>query len=251
MKRQTGNFAVNEGKPARKMRARDDMKRLSACLNPFSCKVFKSGLTLAERLPGAPPGKRLRGRPFFAPLLIARCAFIQRDRGRFAPLFFAPDFIAPGQAPGSGPEAACVALLRHENPEPTGLNQGICHQNAISFFLEPVQHLVARGKSADRDGMQGANRSRVEHPARICNAADRPIPRFCTREQMLNRFLQEPSRECSAFPARMAAVCVAAPAWAQMPARPNENAAHEKCAALKMRRWPMCKSPAPNGPVAA
>ena len=41
-------------------------------------------------------------------------------------------------------------------------------------------------QDADRDGLLGANRSNSLAIARICNNADRPIPRLHTRVEIVN-----------------------------------------------------------------
>ena len=41
-------------------------------------------------------------------------------------------------------------------------------------------------RDADRDGLLGANRSNSLAIARICNNADRPIPRLHTRVEIVN-----------------------------------------------------------------
>ena len=45
-------------------------------------------------------------------------------------------------------------------------------------------------QDADRDGLLGANRSNSLAIARICNNADRPIPRLHTRVEIVNTLLQ-------------------------------------------------------------
>ena len=47
-------------------------------------------------------------------------------------------------------------------------------------------------QAADRDGLLGANRSNSLAIARICNNADRPIPRLHTRVEIVNTL----SRPC-------------------------------------------------------
>ena len=57
-----------------------------------------------------------------------------------------------------------------------------CCRRAKSVFTisrEGVQ-------DADRDGLLGANRSNSLAIARICNNADRPIPRLHTRVEIVN-----------------------------------------------------------------
>ena len=44
-------------------------------------------------------------------------------------------------------------------------------------------------QDADRDGLLGANRSNSLAIARICNNADRPIPRLHTRVEIVNTLL--------------------------------------------------------------
>src|SRR5574344_1116208 len=44
-------------------------------------------------------------------------------------------------------------------------------------------------QDADRDGLLGANRSNSLAIARICNNADRPIPRLHTRVEIANTLL--------------------------------------------------------------
>ena len=44
-------------------------------------------------------------------------------------------------------------------------------------------------QDADRDGLLGANRSNSLAIARICNNADRPIPRLHTRVEIVNMLL--------------------------------------------------------------
>ena len=48
-------------------------------------------------------------------------------------------------------------------------------------------------QDADRDGLLGANRSNSLAIARICNNADRPIPRLHTRVEIVNTLLEPPS----------------------------------------------------------
>ena len=45
-------------------------------------------------------------------------------------------------------------------------------------------------QDANRDGLLGANRSNSLAIARICNNADRPIPRLHTRVEIVNTLLQ-------------------------------------------------------------
>mgnify|MGYP001209422477 CR=1 FL=1 len=45
-------------------------------------------------------------------------------------------------------------------------------------------------QDADRDGLLGANRSNSLAIARICNNADRPIPRLHTRVEIVNTLLR-------------------------------------------------------------
>ena len=45
-------------------------------------------------------------------------------------------------------------------------------------------------QDADRDGLLGANRSNSLAIARICNNADRPIPRLHTRVEIVNTLLK-------------------------------------------------------------
>ena len=47
-------------------------------------------------------------------------------------------------------------------------------------------------QDADRDGLLGANRSNSLAIARICNNADRPIPRLHTRVEIVNTLLTAP-----------------------------------------------------------
>ena len=46
-------------------------------------------------------------------------------------------------------------------------------------------------QDADRDGLLGANRSNSLAIARICNNADRPIPRLHTRVEIVNTLLEQ------------------------------------------------------------
>ena len=52
-------------------------------------------------------------------------------------------------------------------------------QSVFTISREGVQ-------DADRDGLLGANRSNSLAIARICNNADRPIPRLHTRVEIVN-----------------------------------------------------------------
>ena len=55
----------------------------------------------------------------------------------------------------------------------------LCSQSVFTISREGVQ-------DADRDGLLGANRSNSLAIARICNNADRPIPRLHTRVEIVN-----------------------------------------------------------------
>ena len=55
------------------------------------------------------------------------------------------------------------------------------------FFRKSVFTISREGvQDADRDGLLGANRSNSLAIARICNNADRPIPRLHTRVEIVN-----------------------------------------------------------------
>ena len=85
---------------------------------------------------------------------------------------------------------------------------------AYVLFSEPVQSLAVRGKSADRDGLQGADGPCG--PARICNAADRPSPRFphprTDFEQVLKGLARLPPAVVSSL-GLLSPVCAFALGW--------------------------------------
>ena len=62
---------------------------------------------------------------------------------------------------------------------------------ATATTTESVFTISREGaQDADRDGLLGANRSNSLAIARICNNADRPIPRLHTRVEIVNTLLQ-------------------------------------------------------------
>ena len=72
-------------------------------------------------------------------------------------------------------------------------------------------------QDADRDGLLGANRSNSLAIARICNNADRPIPRLHTRVEIVNTLLEPPSASATPPSAQPAghgpAVCTDLAQW--------------------------------------
>ena len=69
--------------------------------------------------------------------------------------------------------SASSSFFRSKNP-----------QSVFTISREGVQ-------DADRDGLLGANRSNSLAIARICNNADRPIPRLHTRVEIVNTLSQQ------------------------------------------------------------
>lgn len=60
---------------------------------------------------------------------------------------------------------------------------------ATATTTESVFTISREGvQDADRDGLLGANRSNSLAIARICNNADRPIPRLHTRVEIVNQW---------------------------------------------------------------
>ena len=62
---------------------------------------------------------------------------------------------------------------------------------ATATTTESVFTISREGaQDADRDGLLGANRSNSLAIARICNNADRPIPRLHTRVEIVHTLLE-------------------------------------------------------------
>ena len=112
--RKTALKAAKAGGPKK------EMPMLAAVSRPFNLPLARR---FGKRGPNRTPARfhALRKSPVFASLLIARCAFIQRDCGRFAS-FFAPGFMvhrpASRRADCQRPNRRSGALRQPARPRP-------------------------------------------------------------------------------------------------------------------------------------
>src|SRR5574344_1122261 len=88
--------------------------------------------------------------------------------------------LAPAAAPCTS-SARIPAACTHKRKAPSlaGVPTGRGAKSVFTISREGVQ-------DANRDGLLGANRSNSLAIARVCNNADRPIPRLHTRVEIVN-----------------------------------------------------------------